>query len=257
MTIPKHINAQRDFTAGEIDPAAKRRDDDDFVKRGMRQLSNARTLSGGGVTNRPGRNAVRAFTIPARVEDVVIAATTFRLVFTAGTLTVYNSAGTQVASIANAAFTWTGANLGQISYAIYLKQIFVALAGMIPQVITWDGAASWTRAQYAETVTAGAQKRTAFYRLSPKNILMTTSAVSGTVTATFSAPVPDIVSGKIAAGSILRYCGRQMGVLSVLSSIQLSCVVNEPLPPPQQLGFAGLADTVYAPSDLIILDAGA
>jgi hypothetical protein len=250
MAIPKQIDAQRDFSAGELDPAVKRRDDDDFVKKGMRQLSNGRTLNTGGVTNRPGRNLLAKRAAQARDEDVVISSTGFRLSFTNVTLTIYDTAGAVVATFGS--FGWIGTNLGKISYAIYLKQIFICFPGTVPQVITWDGAATWTRADYLETVTAGAQKRTAFYRLSPKNITMAPSATTGTINVVFSAAVPDITNGKIAAGSILRYCGRQMGVAAVGSSSALTCVVNEPLPPGQQLGFAAGADAVYAAGDLII-----
>src|SRR5258705_13171247 len=81
---------------------------------------------------------------------------------------------------------------------------------------------------------------------------MLPSGASGSINVVFSAAVPDIARGKIAAGSVLRYCGRQMTVASVLSTAALSCVVNEPLPPGQQLGFTAGADTVYNVGNLVI-----
>jgi len=228
MALPKAVDTQRDFSAGEIDPTAKRRDDDDFVKKGMRQLSNARILNTGGVTQRPGRNLIRSLATSGRVDDVTIApGVIYRLVFTTNTLTIYDSTGTSVFTEGGRA--WTAATVKSIVFTVFLKQVIITFPGVVPEVLTWDGATTWTSASYAETVTAGGQKRTPFYRISPQNITMQPSAVSGNITVAFSSNI--LVAGMI--GTRFRYCDRQIKITGVTNGKLGAAIVQEPLPPGQ------------------------
>jgi hypothetical protein len=224
MAIPKQVDAQRDFTAGELDPTAKRRDDDEFMKKGMRQLSNARVLNTGPATNRPGRNALAVRAVQPREEDVLMApGVTYRLSFTNGNLTIYNSAGTQV--FTEGGRVWTAATLHLIIFAVYQKQIFITCAGAQPEVLTWDGATTWTSALYVEDGSALGNKKTPFYRISPKGITMLPSANVGNINITFSANV--LQAGHV--GTRMRYVGAQITITGVTDGQHGTATVNQEL----------------------------
>lgn len=247
MAIPRQIDAQRDFSAGELDPTSKRRDDDAFVRTGMRQLSNARTLNAGGVTQRPGRNLVAKRSGIARDEDVLMApGVTYRLSFTNAALTIYDASGAQVFTEAGRA--WTGATLGQIVYAVYLKQVFVTFPGVIPEVLTWDGVTTWTSAAYAELV-LGNQKRTPFYRLAAQGITMAPGAATG-AGITLATSAAYFVAGMV--GTRIRYVGRQILITSVTNPGLAHGTVEEPLPGSQSLDFGPvICQNIFAVGDIV------
>ena len=51
MAIPKVINAQRDFSAGELDESVKRADELGAMKAGAREMLNWRILSSKSLSN--------------------------------------------------------------------------------------------------------------------------------------------------------------------------------------------------------------
>lgn len=246
MALQKAVDTQRDFTAGELDATAKRRDDDEFVKKGMRQLSNARTLNTGAVQQRPGRNLLQYHSVAARDEDVLMApGVKYRLSFTSAALTIFDSTGTQVFTEAGRA--WTAATLGQIVWAVYLKQIFITFPGVVPEVLSWDGAVTWTSASFAELVLGG-QKRTSFYRISPAGISMLPGAQSGAgVSCIFSAPV--LVAGHV--GTRIRFVGRQILITAVNSPTNATITIEETLPGTQAVNFLVDPSTTFAVGDLV------
>src|SRR5215831_10570545 len=94
MAIPKITGAQIDFSAGELDDSVKRAHDS-IQKIGARQMLNWRVLSSKAVQNRSGRSAL--FVARGRTEEVVMLdGSVFFLNFSAGNITVFNAAGTQV-----------------------------------------------------------------------------------------------------------------------------------------------------------------
>ena len=122
MAIPKIIGAQRDFSAGELDVAMKRADENPVMKIGARQASNWRILNSGAASNRPGRRIL--FLETGRVEKVLMSpGNVFFLVFGPGYLRVYNAAGANVFSSTvkgdgASAISWTGATVGNVSFAV-------------------------------------------------------------------------------------------------------------------------------------------
>lgn len=228
--------SQNDFSAGEVDVSLKRNDVNPARKYGARQMSNFRILDSKSVQNRPGRT-VRYFD-GGRVEQVLMSpGNIFDLVFGVGYLSVYNAAGTRVFTTNYKAdgltpIPWGSADLGGITWAVYGLSIYIAYAAgapnNVPQVLTWDGVSqtsAWTLSTYAEAVTAGGQKRTLFYRISPPNITLLPSGQSGSINITFSGPVLK----SAAIGSRLSYCGRQLTITGVTDSQHGTATVNEPL----------------------------
>lgn len=240
MAIPKIIGAQRDFSGGELDESMKRADENPIMKIGARQMSNWRVLSSGAVKDRPGRRAI--FLETGRVEQILMSpGNVFYLVFGAGYLRVYNAAGTQVFATTvkgdgSTAIPWTLATVQNVSFVVAPgsgNAIYIAYAdgfpNNVPQVLSWDGVSqtsTWTLATFAETITAGGQKRTIFYRVSPPNITMLPSATTGSITIQFSAPI--LSAGMV--GTRMTFGGRQILITGVTDSENGTATVEEPLP---------------------------
>lgn len=243
MTIGKIVAALNDFSAGEVDLTAKR-SNEPIGMTGARQAVNWRLLNNHKKANRPGRSAV--FFEAGRVEEVKMTPTaTFYLVFGVGYVRVYNTAGTRVFSATVKAdgstpFPWTAGTLKDISYAVIAKAIYIAYGDdvpfNVPQVLTWDGVSTWSLSTYLETQTAGLQKRTIFYRLSPQSVTLHPSDTSGDVQLTWSSPV--LVPGLI--GMRIRFCGRQILITGCTDASYITPVagpsqygtgtIKEPLP---------------------------
>src|SRR5882724_9945126 len=95
MAIANVDNAQRDFSAGEIDISMKRNEEHEVFKKGLRQCVNFRILDSTKLSQRLGRTA--KFIDGPRVDEILMSAgNVFYLVFGNGYLRVYNAAGTQV-----------------------------------------------------------------------------------------------------------------------------------------------------------------
>jgi hypothetical protein len=185
MPLQKIQGSQHDFSSGEIDVSLKRADENPARKAGLRQMANMRILNSGTIQNRSGRSAL--FPAPGcdRIEKITLSAgNDFYLAFGAASLTVFNSAGAQVAKFTTqgsaAALPWTLATAAQVVYCQIGLSIYLTFAGMRPQVVAWDGVSTWTIADYIELV-VGSQKRTPFYRLSPQGITLLPGGQIGSV----------------------------------------------------------------------------
>src|SRR6516225_3570896 len=251
MAIAKITGAQIDFSAGELDESVKRAHES-IQKIGARQMSNWRILSSKLLQNRPGRSAL--FLANGRVEEVAMpGGSVFFLNFAAGAVKVFSAAGTQVFSAttfhriptdAGFAIPWTAPSLGGITWAQIGEAIYITYPDGAPnnvsQVLSWDGVSTWTLAPYVETATPSGQKRTPFYRISPPNITLLPSAVSGNINITFSQAV--LSAGMI--GTRLQFCDRQLTITGVSSPTTGTATVNEQLPPGQTLTYATLTGTI-------------
>lgn len=254
MAIPKIIGAQRDFSAGEVDVALKRADESEARKRGARQLSNWRILNAGNVQDRPGRSL--QFPISngcTRVEEFTISpGNTFKIAFGSGRYQIITSAGVVVLNRTMqgngvAALPWTLLNLNSVDYAILGLSLYMTFPGMRPQVVTFDGVSAWSVSDYNELVTAGGQKRTPFYRISPKNITLQPSGTSGAITVGFSSPI--VVPGM--QGTRVRYAGRQILLGAPLNGYTMNATVVEALPPSQSLALSGAIGN-FAVGDVVL-----
>lgn len=239
--MAKNITAQRDFSAGELDATCKRGDDMPEFKAGLRQASNFRILNSKKLSNRPGRRALLAAS--DRVEEVLMApGVTYYVAFPSGFLKIFNSAGTQVFSEAR---TWSATTAANVVWAVYDKSIYITFAGMVPRVLTWDGATTWTAADFAVDTTTGGRKQTPFYRIAPKGITLTPSGTTGAINITFSAAY--LVAGMI--GTRLLYNSRQLTITGVTNPTTGTATVNETLNGGQNLPVA--ATTAFSVGDVV------
>src|SRR6516225_9698194 len=258
MAIAKITGAQIDFSAGELDESVKRAHES-IQKIGARQMSNWRILSSKLLQNRPGRSAL--FLASGRVEEVAMpGGSVFFLNFAAGAISVFSSAGSQVFTAstihrvpldAGFAIPWTLLTLGGIVWTQIGKTIYIAYPdgapNNVPQVLSWDGVSTWTLAPYVETVLYSGQKRTPFYRISPPNVTLLPSAVTGNINVTFSSAI--LSAGMV--GTRFAYCGRQLTITGVTNATTGTATVNEPLPPGETLSYTTLNGQINV-GDIVI-----
>ena len=251
MAIAKIVGAQRDFSAGELDESAKRADENPVVKDGGRQMANWRVLAPKSMQNRPGSSAL--FLAAGRTEKFTVPnGTVYYLNFSAGKISIFNADGSLNGSTttlqyvpggATHAIPWTNNTLGSIVWAQSGNNLYVAYAdgfpNNVPQFLQLVSGV-WTMAPYAETVTVGGQKRTLFYRISPPNVQLAPSGVTGNINIVFSNAI--LTAGMV--GTRLRYCGRELTITGVSSSTTGTATVNQPLPPGQTLSYTTLNGTI-------------
>ena len=254
MSNPKITGAQRDFSAGELDVALKRADENPAMKTGARQLANWRILSSGQASQRPGRRAL--FQESGRVEEILMSpGNVFYLVFGVGYVRIYNAAGARVFNSAvtgdgSRLIPWTAQSIHNVSFDIVplpTLSIFIAYAdgapNNAPQVLTWDGVSqtsTWTLTTFAETVTVGGRKDTVFTRISKQDVTMLPSGISGAITLTFS----DHIAKPGMVGTRFLFCGRQVLVTGYADDKHLNATAVEVLPQSQVIPFYNdFADT--------------
>lgn len=237
MAVAKTVQAQRDFSAGEIDPAAKRsdqaQDTTSVLRSGMRQASNVRILNTKGLQVRPGREAFQ--NANNRLDEITIRpGVVFRFNFSAsngGSLLIFNT-NSAIVLFANS-LGWTALTIPLINWAVMGDTVYIAPAVGQPLFTTWNGVSWTTPAAFAPQVTTGGQVRTFFYRLSPRSVTMQPSATTGAITMAFSPAVASFNATMV--GSLLRFCGRQIRVTGFTSTALLSGTVLETLPPGETL----------------------
>lgn len=245
--MPKVINAQRDFSAGQVDPTIKRNDESKLLTKSARHLENWRILNTLGVTNRPGRAAQFLPGAP-RVDEVLMApGVVYYLVFGNLSLSVLDSSGLVV--FADATRTWTTATVKNIMWAVYRNNVYITLAGTQPVFLAWDGATTWTLQIYTKATTAGGQVRTPFYRLSPQGVTMLPAARTGAgIACTFSAGM-NLTAAHV--GTLMRFCNRQVRITAVGSPTTATITILEALPGSQVLTFGPDPRVYFSLGDLV------
>lgn len=246
MAIPKIIGAQRDFSFGQTDVALKRADDHPARKAGLRQMSNARILNSGALQQRSGRRALYPVQNGGTRTERFAASSSaaFDIQFAPGRLKIINSAGTVVFNTTvqgnGGALPWnTATDISQIVFAALSTAttfaIYVTFGhAMRPQVITFNGVSTWSIADYTEQIAASGQKRTPFYRLSPQNVTMWPTAVTGAINVQFSAQI----ASPALVGTRMRYCNRQILLTGYVDPGTMNASVIEPLPPGVIIGLS-------------------
>lgn len=237
------VTSQRDFSAGEVDASLKRGDDMPEFKAGVRQCANFRILNSKKLSNRPGRRAL--FKASDRVEEVLMApGVTYYLAFPSGFLKVFDATGTQVFSEAR---PWNANTASNVVWAIYNKSIYITFAGMIPRILTWDGATTWTTADFAFAVSNG-RRLCPFYRFAASGITMALSALTGAgVTVTFSSPV---LNNPLSIGTRFRYYEKQIEITGVTSTTVATATVDEIMHAINSLRFTASVVNQFAVGDI-------
>lgn len=205
----KFIIRQRDFSGGEVDSDAKRRDDEPMVRAACRQFSNMLVHTSGAAEYRPGRRAL--FHERGRVDEVAVdSSTVYKLCFGPGTLKIRDSTDAIVAG--SAGMPWTDGNTHLITWAFVNNDVTICYLGYKPVVARWSGSA-WTIQPFAFAEGVDGIAKVPFYRVAKRGITMTPSDVTGTVNITFSESV--LTADHV--GSLIKWANKRMEVATVTS----------------------------------------
>lgn len=223
----EELTPQIDFSGGQINLSARRREDLPAVKAGGRTVLNWRTNNTGQLEYRPGRRAL-FMSGSARTEYIrVSTGEEFMLAFPDGGIAIYNLAGLPVASNYSSAYKWSAsAGVNLVSWAQAQDSIYVAYPASRPQVIKWDrGSRTWGFSAFAFDSSGNTIKQP-YYRLSAPGASIAYSAVSGSVTLTCDEDY--FTSGMI--GTTLSIVGQQVTITAVASGLSATATPSYRLP---------------------------
>lgn len=223
MSLPDEIIRQRDFSSGEIDPDAIRRDDVDVLKSAVRYARNVVATHTGGLVRRPGRRLLfEDFGVVMDFKPFDNAA--YKVVFVDGGVKVRTQDGALAASLSA---PWGAADLDALVFEPMDNEIFVAWGGETQVIKVAEGTFAWTITPFAFATGLDGSVRTPFYRFeATQNITMKPTGLTGNITIRFSQPVLNPAH----VGVIFRYAGRQLRITAVLSSRTANAHVIERLP---------------------------
>jgi hypothetical protein len=229
MADGKLTVVKNDFSGGQIDPTAKRRDDTELVRSGCRTALNMRLIAGGGATYRPGRTRELSYPNAARRRVMMARPTpslTFRLVFQAGVVNIYRSDRTLHTSLTIADITLE--RLPSLRFCEVERMVYVVHATMRPRVLTYDPVAdTWTAAPLTFLTDLNNETRQPYFRFASDGVTMKPSATTGDITVEFSSPT--LLPGHV--GVIFRYVNREMIITAVTDPTHANATVIDELCP--------------------------
>jgi hypothetical protein len=223
MSLQEQLIRQRDFSAGEIDPDAIRRDDMEILKSAVRFARNLVSTHTGGLVRRPGRRLL--FRDSGIIGDFKpFEDEAYKVTFLGNRIRVRTLSGALVASFVA---PWTSDDLDSLVFEPMENELFIAWTGRTKVLKVDDGTRKWTFTDYAFETGLDGAGRVPFYRFEETlGVTMRPSALTGNITVTFSKGILDPRH----AGSIFRYAGRQLRCTRVLDSTSLRAQVIESLP---------------------------
>lgn len=168
--IPEGLQAQRDFSAGQIDSRLERRDDTDLFKAGSRDLLNAEVGPSGYSTRRAGTllNYEVAAGRMARITPVP--GVEFDILFRDDEFEAINVA--TGASQLKTGCIWNATQAAAMSHALVEKRLYAAAPGMRPQIIDYDAdTGNWgTPANFEFRESLDGVQRMPFYRFGKRGV---------------------------------------------------------------------------------------
>lgn len=225
--IQDQIIRQRDFSSGQIDINAMRRDDVEAVNFAVRRGQNMVTTTTGAIEGRPGRR--RIF-----LNDGILAkfapydGIEFYVVFRHEQVAVYNTDGDEVTSFAA---PWLEADLEGLVWQPSGEKLYVTWSGR-PQVITVSTALDWTIGRFEFLSDSDGARRMPFYRFpATKGVTMRVSGRAASIKVFFSSRVlkPEH------RFSMFRYGGRQVFITDYINPKTAKAFCTEILPKTQRL----------------------
>lgn len=224
--MDREVKAQRDFSAGQLDPTALRRDDTEIMQAGLRTARNVRLLNTGAIARRPGRRLLFSTTgITERIRPAVNEY--WYMTFEPGRI-VFRSEGLAETAMFGG-MTWPEPWLKDLRFDVSGGNVIVTHQRMRPQVFSYDPVTRmWSYAPFTFAVDATGALREPYHQFLPgAGITMNPSARTGDITVQFSKPV--LSSGHV--GVRFRYAGRQLRITAVNSATSATARVIEQLPP--------------------------
>lgn len=227
MALPKGLNAQRDFSAGQLDQETERRDDTDLFKAGCRTLSNAEIMAAGAATRRAGTRHLYEVENGRVIRVRPATDYEFDIVFRDDEFEAINTADGASQTVTGC--PWGDADLDYLSFAVVDRRIFVAAPGMRTQILRFRDDDTWSRGNFSFRDGLDDVARMPFYRFGNRGTRIKvsgTGAVGDTVDIEFDDDV--LVAGMV--GTVILYGKSQMEILTVTSATTGTAEVLQPLP---------------------------
>ena len=223
MSLNQQLIRQRDFSGGEVDPDAVRRDDLDLLKFAIRYGRNLVSTHTGAIARRPGRRFLfqddGILTEFKPYDDL-----SYRIIFVAGAVKVRHPDGTLLATLSA---PWGSGDLTSLVWEPDGAEIIVCWGGR-PKVIYCDPVRTWSIGDYKFSTGINKAVKVPFYRFAATTgIRMTPDGRTGEIAVLFSDNVLDAEH----VGTIFRYAGRQFRITVVTNPQAATAEVLEELPP--------------------------
>lgn len=230
------LQAQRDFSAGQIDPEALRRDNLEIVRAGGRTTKNCYLLAAGGFGRRPGISKWVDWT--GRIDTVSPASgISYDICFGTGTFQARKVGDTPEQIITGC--PWTAAMIPDLSWVLYDYSLIVCHKTMQPRVLDWDSTTgNWTLRLFQFRTGNDLLSRQPFYRFAAGGITLQPSAISGSITVTASSPV----FSALHVGVAFRWFNRRFQVTAYTSPTVVTATCLEQLPISQQIALPVTTD---------------
>lgn len=258
--MQKIVQAQDDFTGGEVDPQGKRRvEDNPLAKTACRILSNWKPRTTGTLDIRPGRRAL-AISTGARAERFRMTPTQeLLIVFTAGAVTITDLAGDVIATNESASYLWTAATVAQISWTVCPDRIVICYPGMQPQLVMWAQATNTFTFAPFTFATSLNQSQEPFYRFAAMGATMmwnSGGAASPTVGDSITLTCSESFFTNAMIGTKLSILGAQVVITAVTSPTVATATVESQFNPAVYFyvpdgGANGYLTPSYFPADIL------
>ena len=189
MSIQKVVQTQRDFSAGELDPRAARRDDTKIMRAGLRHCRNMLPTPTGPLSRRPG-NWMRWIGAGRIGEMRPTPTRPFWIEFLGGAFRARPADSPRVIHSEITGCPWTEDDLDKLDWSSAGTTMLVTHhdGTMVPQVLEYNIAAdTWSRADFSFDLSFQGEKRQPYHRFPETlGITMSASGRTGSVTVTFS-----------------------------------------------------------------------
>ena len=220
------VIAQRDFSAGQLDPTASRADDTDIMRAGLKTARNVRLLGTRAMKRRPGRRIL--FPTTGRADIVQpTAGEAWYMSLEPGQIS-FRRAGALTAQTITG-LPWGADAINGLRYAESQNIVIISGPGIRPQVFDYTpSTGTWTHSVFAFATDPSGAIRAPFHNFFlGRGITLLPSARTGNITLTFSQPVLDPAH----VGVRFRYAERQVQITAVNSPTNATATVIEELPP--------------------------
>lgn len=228
------VKRQRDWSAGEIDSHAERRDDRPEFKNGVRYARNVNTGNEAWLGRRAGRSVLYVDE-GVRDEFRPFPDRNFSITFADGRFTARLPNGIVHKELVA---PWTADMVPLLRWVLAIDTIIVCGPSPLrPQVIFYDrDLDDWAISDYEFETAANDTEKAPFYRFGQRGVTMQPGALTGATTITFSADVLDPAH----VGVLFRYVGKQVRIDTVNSAVNANVTVLEDLYPTKELTVASV-----------------
>ncbi|NWG46269.1 MAG: hypothetical protein HXY25_06945 [Alphaproteobacteria bacterium] len=196
----------------------------------VQRARNVRPLVSGALKVRPGSTRLAERAGPEIVVSANFSASLrFRLLFSAGSVSILDSDGALVQTIGSC--PWGASDLPLLYPSVGEDYVIVAGHNFWPQVITRAAGGTWSLSDFAFAAGIAGALSQPYYKFAAATTKLQPSARTGTVTLTTSASF--FVAGHV--GTRVRYLGREIIVTAVTDGTTATGTVVNTLPPAVQL----------------------